>query len=251
MATIVFGVIGVLAAQDMARLAGFAVLVSSGTVLSAIAVGEAGVTGPALFYLVSSTLAIAAFFMLIELIERGRDPGADMLAVTREAYGDGDDDELQAEDESGVIIPATMAFLGLCFIGCTLILAGLPPLSGFIAKFAVLTALFNLPGAGVPVITWTLLALLTSSGLMILIAMTRAGIRTLWTPQDRTVPRVRVIELAPVAVLLLASAALTVRAEPAMRYMQAAADAVHAPHDYVRGVLAAPERPVPQPGGGS
>jgi multicomponent K+:H+ antiporter subunit D len=253
MATIVFGVIGVLAAQDMARLAGFAVLVSSGTVLSAIAVGEAGVTGPALFYLVSSTLAIAAFFMLIELIERGRDPGADMLAVTREAYGDGDDDELQAEDESGVIIPATMAFLGLCFIGCTLILAGLPPLSGFIAKFAVLTALFNLPGSGAGVlpITWALLALLTGSGMMILIAMTRAGIRTLWTPQDRIVPRVRVIELAPVAVLLLASAALTVRAEPAMRYMQAAADAVHAPHDYVRGVLAAPERPVPQPGGGS
>ena len=43
-------------------------------------------------------------------------------------------------------IPATMAILGLAFIGCALVIAGLPPLSGFIAKFALLTAALNPSG---------------------------------------------------------------------------------------------------------
>ncbi len=81
-------------------------------------------TGAALFYLVSSTVAIAAFFMLIELVERGRDPFADMLAVTREAYGEDEDED---EEEIGIAIPATIAILGVCFMGCALVLAGLPP----------------------------------------------------------------------------------------------------------------------------
>ncbi len=92
-ATIVFGAIGTLAAQDMARLAAFSVLVSSGTVLAATGMAQVGVTGGALFYLVSSTLGISAFFLLVELVERGREPGADMIAVTREAFGEDDDAE--------------------------------------------------------------------------------------------------------------------------------------------------------------
>jgi multicomponent K+:H+ antiporter subunit D len=229
------------------------VLVSSGTVLAAIAMGRIGVTGSAIFYLVSSTLAISAFFLLIELVERGRDPGADVLAVTREAYGDDDEDDLTPTEEVGLAIPATMAMLGLCFIGCALVLAGLPPLSGFIAKFAVLTALLD-PSTpeirgGLPAAAWTLLALLILSGLATLIAMTRAGIRAFWMPQERSVPRVRFIEITPVIFLLLACASLTAQAEPAMRYMQAAAGAVHARQDYVRGVLSAPDARHLNPGG--
>ena len=59
MATVVFGAIGSLASQDMARLAAFSVLVSSGTVLAVIGMGDVGVTGGALFYLISSTMGIA------------------------------------------------------------------------------------------------------------------------------------------------------------------------------------------------
>ena len=62
MATIIFGMIGTLASQNMARLAAYSVLVSSGTVLAAIGMGQAGVTGGALFYLVSSTLGLGARF---------------------------------------------------------------------------------------------------------------------------------------------------------------------------------------------
>lgn len=238
-ATILFGLIGALASQEISRLAGYAVLVSSGTVLAvAAASGKPAVTASALFYLVSSTLAIAAFFMLIELLERGRDPGADMLAVTREAYGEDMPDDPDAE-EVGMVIPASMAILGWCFVGCAAVIAGLPPVSGFIAKFAMLTALLGEDtGGSISPLHWTLLALLMASGLTMLIAMTRAGIRTLWTPSERADPRVRLAEIVPIALLLLGCAAMTVQPQAAMTYMQGAANSLHAPAAYTDSVLA-------------
>jgi multicomponent K+:H+ antiporter subunit D len=242
MATVAFGAIGCLASQDMARLAAFSVLVSSGTVFAAIGMGQIGVTGGALFYLISSTLGLGAFFLLIELVERGREPGADVLAVTREVYGE--EHELEQSDEIGIAIPATMGMLGLAFIGCALVISGLPPLSGFIAKFAILAAALN-PLAGTPSTTsWVLLSVLILSGLAALIAMTRAGIRAFWASPDRAVPRVRLIEMAPVAVLLLLCAIQTVQAGPVMRFMQATAQSLHAPQHYIHDVLgSAVQRP--------
>ncbi len=175
-ATIVFGTIGVLASQALGRLAGFSVLVSSGTLLAAMGTGNPMVAAGALYYLVSSTLTISAFFMLIELVERGQDAGANVLAVTMEAYGDGDDDD--EEDEVGVTMPGTMAVLGTCFAACGILLAGLPPLSGFIAKFSMLSAILNPQGLSadntVSTLSWWLVFLIVFSGLAALISMTRA-----------------------------------------------------------------------------
>jgi multicomponent K+:H+ antiporter subunit D len=238
LATVAFGAIGTLACQDLARLAAYSVLVSSGTVLAAIGMGEAGVTSGALFYMVSSTLGLGALFLLVELVERGREPAADILAVTREAYGEDDlDDE---EEEVGLAIPATIGMLGLAFIGCALVIAGLPPLSGFIAKFALLTAALNPAGSdGVSTASWALLAILILSGLASVIAMTRAGMRSFWASPDRAVPRVRIIEMAPVAILLILCALQTIQAGPVMRYMHATAQSLHTPQTYVRDVLQA------------
>ena len=238
MATVAFGIIGTLASQDMARLAAFSVLVSSGTVLAAIGMGQVGVTGGALFYLISSTLGISAFFLLVELVERGREPGADVLAVTREAYGD---DDTPDEEEVGIAIPATMGMLGLAFIGCALVIAGLPPLSGFIAKFALLTAALNpsellaecprpdcLLGIARPA---DLVGIggfdrNDSSGHPRLLGL--AGPRRAARALDRN---------GPVVVLLILCAMQTIQAGPVMRFMQATAQSLHAPHNYVRGVL--------------
>ena len=237
-ATIAFGSIGVLATQDLSRLAGFSVLVSSGTLLAAIGTGQASVIGGALFYLVSSTLGIAAFFLVSELVERGREAGADVLAVTLEAFGGGGDEAVEEEEEVGVAIPATLAILGTSFVGCALLLSGLPPLSGFIGKFAMLTGLFNPESGASPAPTaWILLAVLLLSGAATLIAMVRAGIRIFWLPLERSVPQVRLVELAPVACLLVLCALLTVRAGPVMGFMQQTAGFLHAPQQYIRGVL--------------
>jgi multicomponent K+:H+ antiporter subunit D len=257
MATIAFGAIGSMAAQDMPRLASFSVIVSAGTMLAAIGMGQAGVTGGALFYLISSTLALSAFFLLVELVERGRDPWADMLAVTQEAYGESEAGDLEKEEETGIAIPATMGLLGIAFMGCALVIAGLPPLSGFIAKFALLTAALNPPATavtaaagGVPAAAWGLLTALILSGLATLIAMIRAGIRAFWASPDRIVPRVRLIEMAPIATLLILCAMQTVGAGPVMRFVQATAQSLHAPHAYVRGVLGPPAAERPPPAGG-
>jgi multicomponent K+:H+ antiporter subunit D len=247
--TIAFGSVALLATQNTARLAGATVLVSSGTLLAAIGAGQVAVTGGALFYLVSSVLAIASFFLLIELIERGRDLGADVLAVTREAFGEGDDEDLDEGEEVGVAIPATTAILGMSFMGCALVLSGLPPLSGFLAKFAILAPLFGQSVSSLSATAWALLAALVVSGMATIIAMTRAGIDAFWVSSDGTVPRVRLTEIGPVVGLLALGVALAVKPAPVLQYMQATAQSLHAPQDYVRGVLPGRELPPPTAGG--
>ncbi|MCO6416898.1 monovalent cation/H+ antiporter subunit D [Siccirubricoccus sp. KC 17139] len=233
--TVIFGAISVLGTQDLPRLAGGCVIISSGTLLAAVGAGQTAVTGGALFYLVSSALAIGALFLLIELLDRGRDLGADVLAVTAEAFGEGDDEEEQQGDDGiGVPIPMTMATLATCFLCCALVLAGLPPLSGFIAKFAMLDGILNPRGLGQgPVLvspgSWSLLIVLVLSGFATLLAMTRAGIRNLWADADRAVPRIGAVEIAPVLLLIFVCIGMTVAAGPVMRYMQATAAALHAP----------------------
>lgn len=238
MMTLGFGLIGTLAAQDLHWLASFAVLVSSGTLLAAIGFGEVAVTGGALFYLVSSTLALGAFFLLIELAERGR---ADGFLLAQEAVSE--EHEGTVEVEVGAATPRTVAILGLGFMGCALLLAGLPPFSGFIGKFALLTALLNPAGIGsggaVPATAWALIVLLLLSGLATIIAMSRLGIQIFWVPSEQPLAQVRMLEIAPVALLLCLTLALTIEAGPAMHYMQATAAAAHAPWDYVRSVLGA------------
>jgi len=246
MITMAFGAVGVVASQALGRLAGYSVLVSSGTLLAAVGWGSTGVTAGALFYMVSSTLTIAAFFLLIELVERGQDAGANVLAVTMEAYGDADEEE--EDDEVGVAMPGTLAALGICFGMCGILLAGLPPLSGFIAKFAMMSSMFNPAGLGSDLAirpsAWWLVALIILSGLSALIAMTRAGIRTFWSSIEGTVPRVLVIEIVPVMGLLALTLALTIWAGPVKQYMDATIRTLSDPNVYVDAVRNAVVAPV-------
>ena len=237
MATLTFGAIGVLASQDLSRLASYSLLVSSGTLLAAIGIGTASVTAAALYYLVASTLGVSALFFMVELIERGRAPGADMLAVTAEAFVEPDED-LDPEEEVGIAIPAAMALLGVSFACCVLLLAGLPPFAGFIGKFALLHALLGVHP--IPTASWIMLVLLIASGFATLIGMGRAGVRRFWASQNEKVPRVRVIEIAPVVLLLALCAAMTIKPGAAMRYADDAARALHAPRGYIERVLSSP-----------
>jgi multicomponent K+:H+ antiporter subunit D len=248
MATMAFGIVGVLASQAKGRLAGFYILVSSGTLLAATGMANAPTTAGALYYMVSSTLAVSAFFLLNELIDRVQDPAANVLAVTMDAYGD-DMEEEEAEEEVGVAIPATLVILGICFASCGLLLAGLPPLSGFVGKFAILTAVFNpnglTQGSTLSPSTWAFVGLLVLSGLAAMIAITRSGIQTFWAPIEGRVPRVLLMEIAPVAFLLTLCVGLTVLGGPAMRYMEQTAQAMHSPATYIEGVMHAPRVPSP------
>jgi multicomponent K+:H+ antiporter subunit D len=104
----------------------------------------------------------------------------------------------------------------------------------------MLAPLLGASGGSVPPTSWTLLAALVLSGLATVVAMTRAGINAFWASPERAVPRVGLVEIAPVLLLLAACLALTVQAGPVMRYLQATAEALHAPQGYVQGVLPTP-----------
>jgi multicomponent K+:H+ antiporter subunit D len=260
MATIVCAGIAILAAQRLERMASLSILVSAGILLSAIGFAQPNLIGAALFYLVSSTLALSALFLLSELIERSRSANemplfddGDLLPRPMESLqppkGINLDDEQKAV--VGQVIPWTMAFLGLSFIACALLIIGMPPLSGFIGKLGLLSALLNPSGLGngaeepVSNAAWGLLALLILSGLASLIAFARVGIQRFWTPQERPSPLLRRFECVPIIVLLGLSVALTFKAEPLLRYTQSAADALNNPQQYVMAVLGT--RAVPSP----
>ncbi|AZD54343.1 multisubunit potassium/proton antiporter, PhaD subunit [Pseudomonas chlororaphis] len=260
MATIVCAALAILAAQRLERMASLSILVSAGILLAAIGFAQPRLIAGALFYLVSSTLALSALFLLAELIERSRSANEIPLDDEVEALprpleslqpppGTNLDDEQKAV--VGQVIPWTMAFLGLSFIACALLIIGMPPLSGFIGKLSLIGALLNPAGLGqasdAPLsgAAWGLLALLILSGLASLIAFSRLGIQRFWSPEERPSPLLRRFECVPIIALLGLCMLLTVKAEPLLRFTQAAADSLNDPQQYVMAVLGT--RAVPSP----
>jgi len=241
LATLLFGGIGLLATQHLGQLAGYCVIVSAGTLLAALGMPGVALTGPALFYLLSSVLATAALFMLVELIERTQSFGANVLAVTMDAFHlDDPVDATRSDDVVGRAIPAAMAFLGLGFVSCALLVIGLPPLSGFVAKLSLLSAAVSAANDHVRQIdAWILVAGVLLSGLAGIITFGRAGIRIFWSADDRAVPRLRWSEAGPVAVLILLCVALSAGAGPVSAYLDAAAHALDQPAAYTEAVMAA------------
>src|SRR3546814_13166056 len=68
MATLIFGTVGILAAPQAERQAGYCIIMSSGTLLAALGMPGVVLTGPALFCLISYGLALGAFFIRLEKI---------------------------------------------------------------------------------------------------------------------------------------------------------------------------------------
>lgn len=243
MATIVFGAAGMLATDTAGRMAGYAAIVSSGTLLAVIGYGEPLLVTAGLYYYLASTIAIAAFVLLIELVDRIRTPGAAMLALTMEAYAV---EDMPAEPK-GKGVPAAMAFLSLAFAACSLTIAGLPPLSGFVAKFGMFHALLQ-PGAngsGIGPMGWSLMALIILSGLVAIVSLMRFGVRTFWAAEIVGPPRLHTAEVMPVAALLLVSVVLTIQAQPVFSYLARAGADIHRPQLYIDAVLGT--QPVPSP----
>lgn len=235
MATLLFGAIGMLASQDGGRMAGYGAIISSGTLLAVIGHAGRGDGGPVLasglYYLLGSTLAMAAFMLLIELTDRIRPLGSSLLAISMEAFAVED----QPEDPVGVGIPGTLAFLGLGFIACALILSGMPPLSGFVAKFSLFHALLGTStatdtpatgGSAVAGVTWFLIALVVLAGLATIISLVRLGVRTFWASGVVRPPRLQLSEALPVTVLVGLCIALTVQAGAVLDYLDRTAQSL-------------------------
>lgn len=233
LATVLFGLMGMLASRDLGRAAAFAVMVSSGTILAVVGVGGQASLGAALYYLAGSTLACAALFLVAEVLERGLDGGGGAdKAVFDDEYRDPFDDT--ERNEPGLVIPAAVAALGGAVLLCTLMIAGLPPLAGFIGKAAMMSALVE---AGDPA-SWTIVAILALSSLGALICLTRLGVGSVWM-RDETAPPLVVGagEFVGMAGLLGACVLMSIFGEPVLAYAEHTAAWLAEPSAYIRAVL--------------
>jgi multicomponent K+:H+ antiporter subunit D len=241
MATIAFGTLGMMASESGDYLAGYGAIVSSGILLSVIGYGQPSLVAAGLYYLIASTLALATFMLLLELVERIRSPGAAILALTMEAFAV----EEAPGEPVGIKIPATLAFLGLSVMASALIIAGLPPLPGFIAKFGMFHSLLNPEGGSgmITASTWTLMALILVSGMAAIISLLRYGVRIFWASGKVAPPTLARTEVMPIVFLLLACIVITVQAGPVTGYLQRANEDLHTSTRYIDRVLSTPAVP--------
>ena len=253
LATLAFGALGMLRSQQLGRLAGYSIISSSGTVIAAAGLNTPALTAGALLYLASSTLGAAALFLLAELVERRRqaevDPPLADAGGRLPRFGEAVPPDANLDDRQapvvGRAIPASLALLAGAFLLCALVVAGMPPLSGFVGKFAMLRAIVDTGLLGPTLPAWLLFALLIFSSLTGSIALMRAFATHFWAASARGPAPLRVAEALPVALLLAACVALAGGGERVLAFTGDVAAALHQPGQYVETVFQA--RPVPAP----
>ena len=245
LATLAFGTLGMLRSQQLGRLAGYSIIASSGTVLAATGLDRPELTAGALFYLASSTLGAAALFLLAELVERRRraevDPPQADTGGRLPQFGEPPPPDANLDDLRNPVvgrpIPASLALLAVAFLLCAMILAGMPPLSGFVGKLAMLRAIVEGDSAARALSAWWLFALLILSSLAGAIALLRAFATHFWAAHTRAPADVRVVEALPVALLLGTCVLLATAGDRVLAFTNDTAAALHIPSRYVDTVL--------------
>ncbi len=199
LATSLTAVLGALAARTLPRLVGWLTVASVGTALAAVGLFTPAGWAAAIYYLVQSSLVVAALFLLAELVAAQRGEAADRL-----------------EPAGPVAQPALLGTLMLLLAASAI---GLPPLPGFIGKLMILQA------AQGPMQPWLWTAVLLT-GFLSLLGLARAGSLLFWSVDPARgggsagAPGPLLgATLALVAALL----AMTAAAAPLQRYAAAAA----------------------------
>lgn len=238
-ATLVFGTLGVLSEKQIGRLTGYSVILSSGVLLSALGMPGVSMTGPSLYYLISSVLASSALFLLVELINRIEDYESQLLSVSKEAFGL---DEDEGTDYSGEVIgltfPRSFVFLGIAYIVAALVMIGLPPLSGFIGKIGLLSNALELNNYAISGLhTWLLLGFVIISGLAALISYMRVGVLQFWVAENISQPKLTLREAIPIILLLGSCILMSVFANSVMGLMNNIALSLDEPFLYINAVM--------------
>jgi multicomponent K+:H+ antiporter subunit D len=158
--SLAIGMIGVLAARRLHRLVAFSVIGSMGMVMVSIALFTPAGIAAALYYIVHSTLAAGALFLITDLTRAGR---SDLNLTAQPPVAGG---------------PLTAAM----FFAAAIAMAGLPPLSGFVGKLLILDAGY---ASGWVVWIW---AVVLGSSLISVIGFSRAGSTLFWKSRSVVVP---------------------------------------------------------------
>ncbi|AKS45009.1 multisubunit potassium/proton antiporter, PhaD subunit [Octadecabacter temperatus] len=214
--SLALGMIGVLAAKSLDRLVAFAVIGSMGMVMVAIALMTSEGIAAALYYIVHSTLAGAALFLIVDLVKSSRSS----LALRT------------MPPIAGAALTAGL------FFAAAIAMTGLPPLSGFIGKLLILDASFETPFG---VWIW---AIVLGASLISVVGFARAGSVVFWkansvAPDEDAEAQepAHFLSYAAAGGLIVLSAAFTVFGGHAQAYMQATSEQLFAPEPYIATVL--------------
>jgi multicomponent Na+:H+ antiporter subunit D len=216
--TMVVGVLGALAQDDLRRMLSFHIVSHIGYMIFGLALFTlAGIAG-AVFYVVHHIVVKTALFLVAGLVERRA--GSDRLSRI-----------------GGLVRSApTIAVL---FALPALSIAGLPPFSGFVGKFALV-------GSGIESDEWAIVAVSLLVSLLTMYVMVRIWSGVFWgEPEDpaivswiespdSTVPRLMTASASAVVAL---SVALMVFAGPLYDYSKRTAEDLLAPDRYVDAVI--------------
>ena len=229
LASLALGAVGALAAQRMRALVAYGVVASAGFLLLAVALARPATVSAALLYLVNSTLASAALFLVADRVAVARGPAQDHLRGA--PFGDSR-------------LPLAAAFMLMAIAA-----SGMPPLAGFFGKALLLQGAATHPWSA------TVVAVVLASSLLLVVAFARAGSVVFWLParaMSPAIPRQAPTD-APVAaarshdlglgVLVGLLIACAVWAGPISAYTQATAAQLFEPQRYRAAVLDA--APVP------
>jgi multicomponent K+:H+ antiporter subunit D len=212
-ATIAIGTLGVLAVRRLGLVIAHLVVISTGTLLAAVAFFSVDAIAAALYYLLHSTLVVAAFFLLTDRVAAARGESADEFAAGPPLKN--------------------AALYGAAYFILSIAACGAPPLSGFIGKVMILKSLQAAPWA-----PYAWIALLLSSLLPALV-LARAASAFFWEPKG-TAPAATLRLASPtiaMIVLVTASPLLSALSAPVAAYVRAAAEQLHTPRSYAGAVL--------------
>ena len=152
--TSVYGVIGAIGSERLRRFIGFMILSSIGTIIVALSLMTTDAWTAALYYLVHSTIIAAAFYLLSGWITSQRGQFKDHF--------------------KNAPVMKQNTLVSICFFIIALMMAGLPPFSGFFGKVFVLQASQASPYQLTIIITVLIVSLLS------IIAFTRVGFVLFW-----------------------------------------------------------------------
>jgi len=213
--TMVVGLIGGLAQRDFRRVLSFNLVGHIGFTTVGLALWTPAALGGSILYVLHHMLVISTLFLVSGLFLRQRRT-TDLAAL-------------------GGLYRSQPAVACLALIPL-FSLAGIPPLSGFIAKVAVVAPMI---GAG----QYLLAAVALSVSLLTVLSMARLWEESFWKPSAMYAsssvshPRLSVSIVAPIAFLVTLTIALTVWAGPVSKITAHAAEQLLDRNAYVRAVL--------------
>ena len=217
--TMVVGVLGAIAQDDMKRILAFHIVSQIGYMIFGLGLFTvAGIAG-AVFYIVHHIIVKTALFLVSGLVARRA--GSNRLS-----------------EVGGLVRSAPV--IAVLFAVPALSLAGLPPFSGFLAKFA-------LADAGLAEGQWVVVGASLVVGLLTMFSMTKIWSGVFWGEPEREPTRPMPTDpgrlgapvgmIVPTAVLALASISVSVFAGPLYGVSERASVDLLDPSGYVEAVL--------------